>query len=60
MGTTLEFNFGEPHIYVNTFESKSVLIKKAATDLSVFIGDEIMIGKVGFYFQLGAYFIPYL
>ena len=55
MGTTLEFNFGEPHIYVNTLETKSVLIKKAATDLSVFIGDEIMIGKVGFYFQLGAY-----
>ena len=55
MGTTLEFNFGEPHIYVNTFESQNKKIKNAATDLSVFFGDEIMIGKVGFYFQLGAY-----
>lgn len=55
MGTMLEFNFGEPHIYINTLEVQNKKIKNAATNLSVFVGDEIMIGKVGFYFQLGAY-----
>ena len=51
----LEFNFGEPFIYVNTFEVQNKLLKKAATNLSVSISDEILIGRVAMHLELGAY-----
>jgi hypothetical protein len=43
------------HIYVNTFESQNKIIKKAATNLSVSISDEILIGRVAMHLELGAY-----
>jgi hypothetical protein len=51
----LEFNFGEPSIYVNTLVSENKLLKKAATNLSVSISDEILIGRVAMHLELGAY-----
>lgn len=54
-GTTLEFNFGEPFIYVNTLEVQNKLLKKAATNLSVSVSDEILIGRVAMHLELGAY-----
>ncbi|MCB9034491.1 MAG: acyloxyacyl hydrolase [Chitinophagales bacterium] len=54
-GTTLEFNFGWPHLYVNQDKVVDKIIKKASTEWSVYVGDEILIGKFGFYYQLGAY-----
>ncbi len=51
----LEFNFGEPHVYVNTQETKETIIKKAATNLSVSVSDEILIGRVAMHLELGAY-----
>lgn len=54
-GLTLEFNFGEPHIYVNTLETEKKKLKKAATELSINIADEILIGRFAMHFELGAY-----
>ena len=51
----LDFNFGEPSIYVNTLVSENKLLKKAATNLSVSISDEILIGRVAMHLELGAY-----
>lgn len=51
----LEFNFGEPYVYVNTLEPKDNIIKKAATNLSVSVSDEILIGRVAMHLELGAY-----
>ena len=51
----LEFNFGEPFVYVNTLETKEHLIKNAGTNLSVSVSDEILIGRVAMHLEMGAY-----
>jgi len=51
----LEFNFGEPFVYVNTLETKETIIKKAGTNLSVSVSDEILIGRVAMHLEMGAY-----
>lgn len=54
-GTTLEFNFAEPFIYVNTLEVQNKKLKKAATNLSINVSDEILIGRFAMHFEIGAY-----
>ena len=51
----LEFNFGEPFVYVNTLVSDTKRLKKAATNLSISVSDEILIGRVAMHLELGAY-----
>lgn len=51
----LEFNFGEPYIYVNTLEVADKKLKKAATNLSISVSDEILIGRVAMHVEFGAY-----
>lgn len=54
-GSTLEFNFAEPFIYVNTLEVENKKLKKAATNLSINVSDEILIGRFAMHFEMGAY-----
>lgn len=54
-GLTMEFNFGEPYIYVNTLEVQNKRLKKAASELSVHLSDEILIGRVAMHMEAGAY-----
>lgn len=54
-GTTLEFNFAEPYIYVNTLEVEDKRLKKAATDFSINVSDEVLIGRIAMHFEVGAY-----
>ncbi len=54
-GTTLEFNFGFPHVYVNTLEVEKKLFKKASTELSVNVSDEILIGRLALHMEAGVY-----
>lgn len=54
-GTTLEFNFGEPFIYVNTLEVQNKKLQKAATNLSVNLSDEILVGRFAIHLEMGVY-----
>ncbi len=54
-GSSLEFNFGWPHSLIYGFPKKDRIIKKTSTEWSLNITDEIILGHVGMYMQMGVY-----
>lgn len=54
-GSTLEFNFGWPHSLIYGKSDKEKIIKKASTEWSINLTDEILIGHIGMYMQMGVY-----
>ena len=59
-GALLEFDFGQPHLHENRALVQNKLIKKAASRMSIYVGNEIAFGRTSIFYALGAYlYTPY-
>lgn len=54
-GSSLEFNFGWSKSLIYGFPKKDRNIQKASTEWSLNITDEIILGHIGMYMQMGVY-----